>query len=74
MIKYDIMHSISHSSPKYFVNVVKGGVAIVKGIKTLVHYNENLYLHFKKIKIIIYNEIIIYILKLCFFIREVEIP
>jgi hypothetical protein len=45
-IKYDIMHSISHSSPKYLVNVVKGGVAIIKGIKTFVHYNENLYLHY----------------------------
>jgi hypothetical protein len=47
---------------------------LIKGAKTFVDYSENLYLHyFEKQPSIVFNEIIIHILKLCLFTHEIEI-
>jgi hypothetical protein len=51
------------------------GVAIIKGTKTFVDFNENIYLHYYYFKpFIVFKEIIIHILEMCLFLHEVEIP
>ncbi len=48
---------------------------VIKGTKTFVHLNENIYLHyFLKQPFIVFKEIIIHILEMCLFTHEVEIP